>query len=91
MCGIGVVLTSGTTNLENHTAYTQQIRSGIRNRGPDSFGEVDLMENHATFMGAVLHMRGAGVQKQPLMNDRGDVFLWNGEVFGGIEVSPKGL
>ena len=77
MCGIGVVLTSATTNLENHAAYTQQIRSGIRNRGPDSFGEMELMENRATFMGAVL-------------NDRGDVFLWNGEVFGGIEVLPKG-
>ena len=50
MCGIGVVLTSATTNLENHAAYTQQIRSGIRNRGPDSFGEMELMENRATFM-----------------------------------------
>jgi len=90
MCGIGVVLTSATTNLENHAAYTQQIRSGIRNRGPDSFGEMELMENRATFMGAVLHMRGTEVQKQPRMNDRGDVFLWNGEVFGGIEVLPKG-
>lgn len=48
------------------------------------------MENRATFMGAVLRMRGTEVQKQPLMNDRGDVFLWNGEVFGGIEVLPKG-
>lgn len=90
MCGIGVVLTSAATNLENHAAYTQQIRSGIRNRGPDSFGEMELMDNRATFMGAVLRMRGTEVQKQPLMNDRGDVFLWNGEVFGGIEVLPKG-
>ncbi|KAK8796631.1 hypothetical protein WA588_000760 [Blastocystis sp. NMH] len=51
---------------------------------------MELMENRATFMGAVLHMRGTEVQKQPRMNDRGDVFLWNGEVFGGIEV-PEGM
>ena len=86
MCGIGVVLTSARTSLEDHATYTRQVRSGIRNRGPDSFGEVELADGHATFMGAVLHMRGAEVQRQPLVNDRGDVFLWNGEVFGGIEV-----
>src|ERR1044071_5081549 len=39
------------------------------------------------FFGAVLHLRGTSVIKQPLIrDDEQDVLLWNGEIFGGIEV-----
>ena len=42
-----------------------------------------------TFFGTVLHLRGdQGVTRQPIVNDHGDVLLWNGEIFGGgVEVS----
>lgn len=37
------------------------------------------------FSGHVLHLRGQ-LTKQPLQDDNGNVFLWNGEVFGGVNV-----
>ncbi|GAA5843113.1 hypothetical protein JCM9279_001866 [Rhodotorula babjevae] len=42
---------------------------------------------HLDFYASVLHMRGDNLTTQPLVRD-GDVFLWNGEVFDGLEVSP---
>jgi asparagine synthetase B (glutamine-hydrolysing) len=40
-----------------------------------------------TFFGAVLHLRGPSIVKQPLTeNDGQDVLLWNGEIFDGVEV-----
>lgn len=35
----------------------------------------------------VLGLRGGQVVTQPLQDDEGNVLLWNGEVFGGIEVN----
>lgn len=35
---------------------------------------------------AVLGLRGREVVSQPVQDDDGNVLLWNGEVFGGIEV-----
>lgn len=44
-----------------------------------------------TFCGTVLHLRGdQGVTRQPIVNDHGDVLLWNGEIFGGgVNVSTQ--
>jgi asparagine synthetase B (glutamine-hydrolysing) len=39
------------------------------------------------FFGAVLHLRGKENVPQPLVDERKDVLCWNGEIFGGIEVS----
>jgi asparagine synthetase B (glutamine-hydrolysing) len=36
--------------------------------------------------GAVLHLRGS-LTPQPLEDDKGNVLVWNGEVFDGIDVS----
>jgi asparagine synthetase B (glutamine-hydrolysing) len=34
----------------------------------------------------VLALRGRQVVQQPLQDDDGNVLVWNGEVFGGVEV-----
>lgn len=53
--------------------------------GQDSTGN----ELQMVFFGAVLHLRGKKNVPQPLVDDRKDVLCWNGEIFGGIEVSPQ--
>lgn len=39
------------------------------------------------FHASVLHMRGTDVTPQPFTADNGDVLLFNGEIFDGLEVS----
>ncbi|KAG0289524.1 hypothetical protein BGZ96_006954 [Linnemannia gamsii] len=39
-----------------------------------------------TFYGAVLHLRGDNVTRQPHVSSKGNVLLWNGEIFDGIAV-----
>ena len=36
-------------------------------------------------VGSVLNMRPP-LTPQPISNDKGDLLLWNGELFGGLEV-----
>lgn len=38
-----------------------------------------------TLFGAVLHLRGQ-CTLQPVVDDAGNALVWNGEVFGGIDV-----
>ncbi|XP_071500418.1 asparagine synthetase domain-containing protein 1-like [Diadema antillarum] len=40
---------------------------------------------YGTFIGQVLHLRGEPTP-QPVSDDAGNILLWNGEIFGGIEV-----
>ncbi|KAF8942877.1 hypothetical protein BGZ47_006047 [Haplosporangium gracile] len=39
-----------------------------------------------TFYGAVLHLRGDIVTRQPHVSSTGNILLWNGEIFDGIAV-----
>ena len=62
--------------------------SFISRRGPDVHDGVKYTlwsKVQALFVGFVLHLRG-DLTPQPLTNDNGDLLLWNGEIFGGIEV-----
>ncbi|KWU45883.1 hypothetical protein RHOSPDRAFT_15885, partial [Rhodotorula sp. JG-1b] len=61
--------------------------------GPDASNTLSLrlstdngtdLELH--FFGSVLHMRGDKVTPQPLVSSAGDILLWNGEIFDGVEV-----
>lgn len=61
----------------------------ICHRGPDSSNtkEVTMSDKHVlTLTGHVLHLRGQ-LTSQPLQHQNGDLLLWNGEIFGGIQVS----
>ncbi|KAF9427547.1 hypothetical protein BGZ76_002299 [Entomortierella beljakovae] len=42
--------------------------------------------NELTFYGAVLHLRGDTVTRQPHISQSGNVLIWNGEIFDGIFV-----
>ena len=64
----------------------------IGNRGPDEVSNYSIQVKNAFnetftlyFVGSVLHLRGK-LTKQPKVKEHvgcSDVFLWNGEVFGG--------
>lgn len=40
---------------------------------------------------SVLHMRGTTLQPQPFVAENGDVLLWNGEIFDGLDVRPSSV
>ena len=61
----------------------------LTRRGPDAQAhlEVPLTETlKARFYGTTLHFRG-DLTPQPLKDEEGNILLWNGEIFGGIEVN----
>ncbi|KAM0790810.1 hypothetical protein ACM66B_004656 [Microbotryomycetes sp. NB124-2] len=69
------------------------LTEAVKPRGPDSHQTVikrlkskSGVEWEMRFFASVLHMRGEHVTVQPFRADNGDVFLWNGEVFDGLEV-----
>ena len=61
--------------------------SFIIRRGPDSLRKISIHHGDVTLdlVGSVLSMRPP-LTPQPLGNDKGDLLLWNGEVFGGLTV-----
>lgn len=86
MCGIGVCIWTDHTDQRDIEDEIQHIHESIQNRGPDAFGEYKPDDLNANFMGSVLSMRGMCTTSQPLISPSGDVFIWNGEVFGGLDV-----
>ncbi|KAF6171427.1 hypothetical protein GIB67_009568 [Kingdonia uniflora] len=42
------------------------------------------------FMGATLHLRGTSPVYQPLVDDSGNILVYNGELFGGLHVESDG-
>ncbi|KAK7938808.1 hypothetical protein WMY93_002134 [Mugilogobius chulae] len=61
--------------------YTQQRNSNI-------FFVADRGQTLSSCKTHVLHMRGV-LTPQPIRDDNGNVLLWNGEIFGGLTVSPN--
>ena len=72
--------------------FQEYILPLIENRGPDETSNYSIQVKNAFnetftlyFVGSVLHLRGK-LTKQPKVKEHvgcSDVFLWNGEVFGG--------
>ncbi|ESO11561.1 hypothetical protein HELRODRAFT_189999 [Helobdella robusta] len=92
MCGIFVLIENKSKVCDCHPSTTikDQILSRLNRRGPDVIAEkfIELSDEYqATFIGSTLHLRGTEIQEQPLSNEDGDLLLWNGEIFGGIQVS----
>ncbi|XP_071118217.1 asparagine synthetase domain-containing protein 1-like [Haliotis cracherodii] len=87
MCGICCVFQKGNeTTLKCITE-----NSCIQNRGPDYSGShvVSISsEQSLLFGGFVLHLRGSATP-QPVKDDKGNTLLWNGEVFGGMEMGKE--
>ena len=100
MCGI-LLCMSKDENAAKQVIKT--LTETISNRGPDSYHRIDITEQlstkndrepsskiHITFVGCVLWLRGQCPQSQPLINQQnGDLFLWNGDVFEGVDMDAK--
>ena len=65
-----------------------QSNSNISRRGPDvcnSHKSTLWSSVEALFAGFVLHLRGH-LTEQPVQDKEGNILLWNGEIFAGMEV-----
>ncbi|XP_062578607.1 asparagine synthetase domain-containing protein 1-like [Saccostrea cucullata] len=85
MCGICCVLLRG----ENED-YTFSC-SRLKNRGPDASSQTVVTidsQTKLTLTGHVLHMRGP-LTPQPKTDKHGNCLLWNGEIFGGLQIAEE--
>ena len=88
MCGIGAVLAAKTCDT---TGLSAALLKALMSRGPDmqSKNSTSTFQRETSdpvkvdFVATVLHLRGAVAQPQPLVDDKGNILLWNGEVFAG--------
>ncbi|XP_077474025.1 asparagine synthetase domain-containing protein 1 [Stigmatopora argus] len=87
MCGIFCIVCPESGPFTRDDA----VREYLKRRGPDSSVDLTLSGSNPSFSclfsAHVLHMRGL-LTPQPLQDLAGNLLLWNGEVFGGLEVLP---
>lgn len=91
MCGIAALLMAagegtGLTSELITAPATEEIAQAIYSRGPDVQGSRCV--DGILLLASVLHLRGLlnVPTPQPATDDKGNVLLWNGEVFGGVEL-----
>lgn len=97
MCGIGLLVTQpdstdGTSDASNSLRIEHLVKS-IARRGPNHSSTYSFVitENATSstqlqFCASVLHIQGEIMTKQPVVDSDGNVLLWNGQVFGGVEI-----
>ncbi|KAJ2841156.1 hypothetical protein J3B02_006023, partial [Coemansia erecta] len=58
---------------------------------PDYHGEITktLSKVHLRLGAHVLHLRGPETQSQPITAPNGDILLWNGEIFDGLNIGTN--
>ena len=86
MCGIAFIIASCGAEMGDIQREREQIARSVRDRGGDAYAEIDIKSINGVAIGSVLHMRGETVVTQPIKDEEGNILLWNGELFGGIEV-----
>lgn len=81
-CMCGILVTEDENLIDN-----ESLVDFIRSRGPDFQNRIDLeiCLKPLFLYSSVLHLRGQSITEQPVLNDS-LIFLWNGEVFGGLDV-----
>ncbi|XP_076011951.1 asparagine synthetase domain-containing protein 1 [Genypterus blacodes] len=88
MCGIFCLLSLSPARLE----HDKTVYEHLRRRGPDSSQDVTVtgpdLSYRCLFSAHVLHMRGV-LTSQPATHTSGNVLLWNGEIFGGLPMTPE--
>lgn len=85
MCGILFILSSNEKKIQT---LFELVIPQIENRGPDASHQYALQLNEVTTMvcyGTVLQLRGE-LMKQPVVDEHGNFLLWNGEIFGGLQI-----
>ncbi|KAM0001974.1 putative asparagine synthase (glutamine-hydrolyzing) [Helianthus debilis subsp. tardiflorus] len=84
----------GSKSISLHVHDGRIIRSSVEEEEPTilSNSNVDIDLNNGLvgnflFVGATLQLRGVHPITQPLVDKSGNILVYNGEVFGGIEIS----
>lgn len=88
MCGICCTVSFSVEHFSKD--LKEDLLYNLRRRGPSSSKQL-LKSNvnyQCLFSGHVLHLRGA-LTTQPMEDESGNVFLWNGEVFNGVKVEAE--
>lgn len=86
MCGIFITITPHNQEISEDF---KEIIDLVNLRGPNGFHTVEILMKHVKLKihCSVLHLRGKGDPTlQPLVNDKGDVLCWNGEVWNGLNM-----
>ncbi|KNC84255.1 hypothetical protein SARC_03526 [Sphaeroforma arctica JP610] len=90
MCGIGILICGA--NSPSVQSDTELLLKPLRRRGPYATHTDSRQltnERVVIFCGCVLHIRGQ-LTPQPVSDANGkNLFLWNGEIFGGSCVPPQ--
>uniref|UniRef100_A0A8C6XHK1 Asparagine synthetase domain-containing protein 1 n=1 Tax=Naja naja TaxID=35670 RepID=A0A8C6XHK1_NAJNA len=90
MCGICCVI-SLSAHASRSNILKEDILNNLKRRGPDRSQQLEKTVFHlpywCLFSGHVLHLRGP-MTPQPL-EDSGNVFLWNGEIFSGFSMERE--
>ncbi|XP_007888327.2 asparagine synthetase domain-containing protein 1 [Callorhinchus milii] len=91
MCGICCVLIF-TPQKDAADLLEKGVLQNLQRRGPDHSQQLSTrlsdLNYNCFFSSHVLHLRGT-FSPQPMQDAQGNLFLWNGEVFGGIEVGTE--
>ncbi|XP_055472584.1 asparagine synthetase domain-containing protein 1 [Psammomys obesus] len=88
MCGICCTVSFSVEHYSKD--LKEDLLYNLRQRGPSSSKQLikSNVNYQCLFSGHVLHLRGA-LTTQPMEDERGNVFLWNGEVFNGVKVEAE--
>ncbi|XP_017356214.1 asparagine synthetase domain-containing protein 1 [Cebus imitator] len=88
MCGICCSVNFSAEHFSQD--LKEDLLYNLKQRGPDSSKQLlkSDVNYQCLFSGHVLHLRGV-LTIQPVEDERGNVFLWNGEVFSGIKVEAE--
>lgn len=88
MCGIFCLLSLSPAQFD----WDKTVYEHLKRRGPNSSKDFTVSGPNlccqCLFSGHVLHMRGL-LTAQPVQDRSGNVLLWNGEVFGGLPLTPE--
>ncbi|RYY86536.1 hypothetical protein EON63_05595, partial [archaeon] len=93
MCGIGVVLQADAISYDVNDFLTK-LNAMLSNRGPNHSQCLSIpVHNDSTahFLASVLHIQGTDMTPQPVVDDNGNISMWNGEVFAGYDDWPTDL
>lgn len=85
MCGIAALWGSSAADCADVVTLMQLLTPVINNRGPDYHSS--LVVEGVTLLCSVLHIQGDEITVQPQSDSDGNLLLWNGEVFGGLDYS----
>nr|CAD7400550.1 unnamed protein product [Timema cristinae] len=66
--------------------FQKDVSECLCRRGPDTSSRYEVQGvpgYKAQFVGSVLWMQGRQLFGQPAIDNKGNVLLWNGDIFGG--------